>query len=175
MNGSMQEIYIQLWNEYVQAVRNYCYTKLRGRPEDAEDMLQETFGLLWKKLITDGVPPNPHAWLLQTAKNLARSEYRHTSKDRQNLSAAPIDETVTASRYVEDIAETLERQEHNARILKILDEDFTREEKQIIIYDKVDGIPQAKIAELMNKSSVSTRVRIHRLNQRLNQIKQEKI
>ena len=51
MNSSMQELlYTQLWNEHVQSIRNFCYAKLKGRPEDAEDMLQDAFGLLWQKI-----------------------------------------------------------------------------------------------------------------------------
>lgn len=174
MNSSLQEIYTQLWNEHVQSTRNFCYTKLKGRPEDAEDMLQDAFGLLWKKMLNDCVPPNPKAWLLATVNNLARTEYRHTAKERNNRSSAPLDETASLPHYEEDILDTLERQEQNAKVWKALDENFTNEEKIIITYDKIDGVPQAKIAQMFGKKPGSTRVQIYRLNQKLNRIKQEK-
>lgn len=168
-----QEIYTQIWNEHIQAIRNFCYAKLKGRPDDADDMLQEAFGLLWEKITTEGVPPNPKAWLMSTVNKLALTEYRHIRQNRDNLTSAPLDETIHAHRYVEDIAETLEKEEQNAELWKELNKNFTEKEKMIIKYDKIDEIPQAKIAEMLNKNPVSTRVRIHRLNQKLRQIKRE--
>ncbi len=174
MNSSMQEIYTQLWNEHVQSIRNFCYSKLKGRPEDAEDMLQEAFGLLWKKMITEGLPPNPKAWLLSTVNNLARTEYRHTAKSKEKLSSAPFDETVVHTNYsAEDVVQTLEREEHNAKLWKAFDEGLTKEEKQIIIYDTVQEIPQAEIAKIINKNPNTTRVNIHRAKQKLEHIKQK--
>lgn len=174
MNSSMQEIYTQLWNEHVQSIKNYCYSKLVGRPEDAEDMLQEAFRLLWKKIITDDVPPMPKQWLIKTVKNLARAEYRHTVKARENISSAPLDEVAYLHYSEEDVSQMLEKEEHNAEIWKAFDEELTEEEKRIIIYDKIDEIPQAKIAEIINQKPNTTRVKIHRANQKLDHIKQEK-
>ena len=148
--------------------------KLKGRPEDAEDMLQEAFGLLWKKMITESLPPNPKAWLLSTVNNLARTEYRHTAKSKEKLSSAPFDETVVHTNYsAEDVAQTLERKEHNAKLWKAFDEGLTKEEKQIIIYDTVQEIPQAEIAKIINKNPNTTRVNIHRAKQKLEHIKQK--
>lgn len=173
MNSSMQEIYTQLWNEHVQSIRTYCYSKLKGRPEDAEDMLQEAFGLLWQKIITDDVPPKPKRWLFKTVKNLACAEYRHTAKNRESLSFAPFDESVYMHCSVEDVAQTLEKEEHNAQMWKAFDEELTTEEKQIIVYDTVQEIPQAEIAKIINKNPSTTRVNIHRAKLKLGNIKQK--
>lgn len=173
MNSSMQEIYIQLWDEHVRSVRNYCYSKLKGRPEDAEDMLQEAFGLLWQKILTDDVPPEPKRWLFKTVNNLAYAEYRHTAKARENLSSAPFDETVHINNSAEDVVQTLEREEHNAQLWKAFDEGLTKQEKQIIIYDTVQEIPQAEIAKIINKNPGTTRVNIHRAKHKLDNIKQK--
>lgn len=173
MNSSLQETYNQIWNDNVKSVRNLCYAKLKGCPEDAEDMLQEAFGLLWKKMLYDRVPQNPKAWLLITVKNLAYQKYKHNAKERDNRSSAPLDEAVYLPRHTEDITDTLEREEKNAKLWKALDEGLTNDEKAIIIYDKIDGVPQAKIAQMFGKKPGSTRVQIHRLNKKLNRIKQK--
>lgn len=173
MNSSMQELYTQLWNEHVQSIRNLCYTKLQGRPEDAEDMLQEAFGLLWQKIVTDDVPPEPKWWLIKTVKNLSCAEYRHTVKNRENLSFLPFDEALYKQYSVEDVAQTLEREEHNSEMWKAFDEGLTQEEKQIIIYDTVEEIPQAQIAKMINKKASTTRVNIHRAKQKLGHMKKK--
>lgn len=173
MDNSLKETYNQIWNDHVKSVRNLCYAKLQGRPEDAEDMLQEAFGLLWKKMINDHVPSNPKAWLFTTVKNLAYEEYRHTSKEKENRYGAPLNEAIYMPRYSEDISGTLEKEEENAKYWKALDEGLTNEEKVIITYDKIDGVPQAKIAQMFGKKPGSTRVQIHRLNKKLARIKQE--
>lgn len=173
MNSSMQELYIQLWNEHVQSIRNYCYSKLNGRPEDAEDMLQEAFGLLWQKIITDDVPPNTKAWLFSTVKNLARTEYRHTAQARENLSFAPFEEELYRHYSVGDVSQMLEKEEHNARMWKAFNEELTSEEKQMILYDTVEEIPQAQIAKIINKKPGTTRVNIHRAKRKLGNIKKK--
>ena len=76
-------------------------------------------------------------------------------------------------RYSEDISDTLEKEEENAKYWKALEEGLTNEEKVIITYDKIDGVPQAKIAQMFGKKPGSTRVQIHRLNKKLARIKQE--
>ena len=173
MNSSMQKLlYTQLWNEHVQSIRNFCYAKLKGRPEDAEDMLQDAFGLLWQKIKNDDVPPEPKGWLVNTVKNLAYAEYRHTAKEREKLSSAPFDEASYRVNTAEDVVQTLEREEHNARLWKVFDEELTAEEKQMLIYDAVDEIPQAEIARKLNKNPSTTRVNIHRAKQKLGHKKQ---
>ncbi|MBQ3499047.1 MAG: sigma-70 family RNA polymerase sigma factor [Clostridia bacterium] len=174
MNSSLQETYTQLWNEHVQSVRNFCYAKLKGRPDDAEDMLHDAFRLLWEKMLSEGVPPNPKAWLLATVNNLALIQYRHTECEKNNRTAEPFDEAVMQCVSVEDVAERVEKAEINEALWKVLLEELNDEERLMIWYDTVEGIPQAQIAELMGKSYNSTRVRIHRLRQRLRQIKREK-
>ncbi len=173
MNSSMQEIYTQLWHEHVQSVRNYCYSKLKGRPEDAEDMLQEAFALLWRKIITDGVPPNPRAWLLTTINNLSMTEYKHTSRNNKNISSVSLDGTVIL--YTDkDIAETLEKEELKAQLVKALTEELTDDERRLIKYETVDEIPQAQIAEILGQSLSATKMQIFRLKRKLRQIKKEK-
>lgn len=167
MNNSMQEIYTQIWNDNIQTIRAVCYAKLNGRREDAEDMVQNAFGLLWKKLLTGTVPPNPKAWLIKTVKNLSYEQYRSNAQNTDNISSTPVDEGFRTRYSDADVAQLLEQQEHSEALLKAFNENFTQEEKQIIIYDRVDGIPQAKISQLFCQKPGSTRVRIHRLKHRL--------
>lgn len=174
MNDSLQEIYNQIWNDHVQSIRNFCHANLQGRPEDAEDMLQDAFGLLWKKMLKGDVPKKPKAWLMTTVKNLSYEEYRATAKKRDNCSDTPWDEAVYLPRYTEDINDTLEREAESEKLLKAIDEELTDSEKAMVVYDKVDGVPQAKIAQLFGKSPGSTRVQLHRLNKKLALIKQKK-
>ena len=156
-NSSLQEIYTQIWNEHVSQIRNYCHARLMGRPDDAEDMLLDAFRLLWEKLITDGVPPNPKAWLVATVRNLSRTEYRHTAKDKNNLSSSPFDETVHLQHSADDIAVTLEKEELNEELWKALLEELSDEERRLIKYEAIDEIPQAQIAEILGKSLSSTK------------------
>lgn len=174
MSDSQERIYEEIWNKHVVAVRNFCYTKLSGRPEDAEDMLMSAFGLLWKKIVTDDVPPNPKAWLLATVNNLSYTEYRHTEKDKNNMTKAPLNETVALYYLVDDVAEVLEKEERNAELWKILLEELNNEERYILKCDTVDGIPQAQIAEMIGKNHGSTKAQIFRLKRKIKLSKKEK-
>ncbi len=174
MDRSLQEIYTQIWNEHVSETRNYCHAKLKGRPDDADDMLHDAFRLLWEKLINDGVPSNPKAWLLATVKNLAFTEYRHTERDKNNLSSAPFDETVYLPYSADDVAQILEKQELNAELCKALREELSDEERRLIKYEIIDEIPQAQIAELIGKNLSATKTQIFRLKHKLKKIRIEK-
>ncbi len=174
MSDSQERIYNEIWDEHVVAVRSFCYAKLSGRPEDAEDMLMSAFGLLWKKIVTDDVPPNPKAWLLATVNNLSFTEYRHTEKDKNNLTYAPLDETVTLYYLVDDIADVLEKEEWNTELWNILLEDLNNEERYILKCDTVDDIPQAQIAEMIGKNHGSTKAQIFRLKRKVKLLKKEK-
>lgn len=174
MSDSLHKIYTDIWNAHVLEVRNYCNAKLKGRPDDADDILNDAFRLLWEKMLKDGVPPNPKAWLLATVKNLSFTEYRHTARDKNNLSSAPFDETVYLPYSADDVAQILEKQELNAELCKALREELSDEERRLIKYEIIDEIPQAQIAELIGKNLSATKTQIFRLKHKLRKIRIEK-
>ena len=174
MNSSLQDIYTEIWNKYSQDIRTCCYSKLKGRPEDAEDMLQEAFKLLWGKMVADEVPPNPKAWLIVTVKNLSYTEYRQTQKEQNNISYDSFNETVQLNYIADDVADTLEREERNAELWRILLEDLSNEERYILKCDRLDDVPQAEIAERLGKNHGSTKAQIFRLNRKVRLLKKEK-
>ena len=174
MSDSLQKIYTDIWNAHVLEVRNYCNAKLKGRPDDADDILNDAFRLLWEKMLKDGVPPNPKAWLLATVKNLTLTEYRHTVRDKNNLSSAPFDETVQLQYSVGDISQTLEKEEMYDELIKVLTDELSDEERRLIKYEIIDEIPQAQIAELIGKNLSATKTQIFRLKHKLRKIKREK-
>ncbi len=174
MNDSIYEAYTEIWIDHVWEVRNYCNAKLKGRPDDADDILNNVFELLWEKMIKDGVPPNPKAWLLATVKNLMLTEYRNTARDKSNLSSSPFDETVKLYYSTGDISQMLEEEELHEELVKVLTEDLNDEERLLIKYEIIDEIPQAKIAELIGKNLSATKTQIFRLKHKLRKIKDEK-
>lgn len=174
MSDSLHKIYTDIWNAHVLEVRNYCNAKLKGRPDDADDILNDAFRLMWEKMLKDGVPPNPKAWLLATVKNLTLTEYRHTVRDKNNLSSAPFDETVQLQYSVGDISQTLEKEEMYDELIKVLTDELSDEERLLIKYEIIDEIPQAQIAELIGKNLSATKTQIFRLKHKLRKIKREK-
>ena len=174
MGDSLQKIYTDIWNAHVLEVRNYCNAKLKGRPDDADDILNDAFGLLWEKMLKDGVPPNPKAWLLATVKNLTLTEYRHIKRDENNLSSTPFDETVQLPYSENDISEMLEKEELHDELIKALTEELSDEERRLIKYEISDEIPQAQIAGLIGKNLSATKTQIFRLKHKLRKIRLEK-
>ena len=69
-----QEVYTQLWNEHFSDLRNYCYIKLKGRSNEADDILRTAYSELWEKLLNGELMPNPKAWLYKTIDRIIKDK-----------------------------------------------------------------------------------------------------
>lgn len=174
MKESQKEIYARIWDENFVSVRRFCHAKLKNRPEDADDMLYHAFGLLWEKIVTDGAPPNPKAWLLATVNNLASMEYRRTARDTEYRTADGFDEILHTNRFTQDVAETYEREENNAELWRIVHEELTDNEKLLLHYSEVEGLSGEQISQKLGRNFNTTRVQLSRARSKLREIKLKK-
>jgi len=84
----------ELFERHVEAVWNHAY-RLTASWAQAEDLTSSTFLVAWRKcaelrLVRDSALP----WLYTVAGNLARTEYRSTTRFRRALRRLPDDHTV---------------------------------------------------------------------------------
>ena len=55
----------------------------------AEDAVQEAFAVALRRWPTDGLPPNPGAWITRTARNRLLDRLRRDSRERQLVAQLP--------------------------------------------------------------------------------------
>src|SRR5262245_4357319 len=79
--------------------------RLLGDIDLAEDTVQEAFAVALLRWPTDGLPPNPGAWITTTARNRAVDRLRRESRERELLgqvAAQPRDDSIDEEGAVQD-------------------------------------------------------------------------
>lgn len=172
MNDSLQEIYEYIWNEHSETVRTFCHARLHGRYHDAEGLYMAAFEILWDLMLRKGVPPNPKAWLLRTAKNLVFTQYRNNTKDSENL-----DRSIYATFQLffgSDMAEDIENKEYRQALLAEIEQTLNEEEKTLIYYNSILKLRQAETAKKMGISEDAVKQRWLRLRRKMDKIRERK-
>lgn len=145
-----QERFTLLYQQCVDRVMIYCLRHLDAGA--AEDVVSETFTIAWRRL--DELREHPLPWLLTTAHNLIRNNYRSRASQRSiaqrmtqltQLAAEPAE--VTASR----------RHDLLTALGALADAD-----REALLLTAWDGLSSAEAARLLGCSPGALRVRIHR-------------
>ncbi len=141
----------------------YCAT-LSGRPEQAEDLAQETLVEAWRnrhKLVdqTGRLP-----WLAAIARNVVQRWFRQQGRDHQHLVSLDESEEPGESARLQspvDFEHDLER----AELATLLDRALAllpAETRLALIAHYVEELPQAEIAAKLGMTTGTLAVRLHR-------------
>jgi RNA polymerase sigma-70 factor (ECF subfamily) len=134
-----------------------------GSPEDAQDVLQDSFVRAFEKLDQFHGESSFYTWIYRIAVNLALSGYRkrhHRGLDRRThtkgLMVEPSDESPDA-----DPALALERVEREWIIQTALNE-LGPEHRAVVVLKDFDGRRYEEISALLNIPVGTVRSRLHR-------------
>jgi RNA polymerase sigma-70 factor (ECF subfamily) len=145
--------FAQIYNTYAPKIFRVCMGYLNDY-ERAKDMTQETFISVWQHLPTFRNEAGISTWIFRIATNNCLRAIE-TSKRRQTIDL-PVELP-----FVEQ-----ESQEGKLSFLyKCISE--LEESERIIISLVLEDVPQAEIASITGLSEVNTRVKIHRIRQKL--------
>lgn len=160
----VNKLFEECYHEYRVKLFNYCLARLSGSREEADDCVQETFTLFYKKLKSGEEFKNPRAFLYRTADNFVKRQKEKKAKDlKRNV---PIDE-------VEVGAET----EFFQRLDEIDFEAFAEElisclnEKEKEIYS-LRYIEKMSVEDMAEKSGISRPAMSMKLMRLRNKIKE---
>ena len=160
----VNKLFEECYAEYRIKLFNYCLARLSGSREEADDCVQETFTLFYKKLKSGEAFENPRAFLYRTADNFVKRQKEKKAKDlKRNV---PIDE-------VEVGAET----EFFQRLDEIDFEAFAEElisclnEKEKEIYS-LRYIEKMSVEDMAEKSGISRPAMSMKLMRLRNKIKE---
>ena len=156
--GSYQSIY----DSYARKVLNFIYRMVHS-PEEAEDLTQETFVVVYQKLRTLKETDKFEAWLFRIARNFVYQKFRKRAPSAVSLDAANED-----GRLMPEPADGR----------KNPDEAFQSEELEKVVSEVIDGLPDKyrevfvlsalqhlsyqEIADIVGRSLPSVKTDIHR-------------
>ena len=155
MGDERRDRFTGLYEATADRVMSFCLRHLP--PSAAEDVVSDTFLTAWRRL--DVVPDEPLPWLLVTARNLIRNQYRSQARafeltDRLSqvtkLAAEPAD--VTAERRGE--------------ILTALG-GLSDDDREALLLTAWDGLSGAEAAEVLGITHGALRVRVHRARRKV--------
>ena len=129
-------------------------------PEDAADVVAETFAIAWRRL--DDVPTDDRAvlWLYATARRVLANEIRRRRRrsalvERLGAELATAVPPVTAGRDPDRLTEAL--------ALRQLKE----EDRELLMLAGWEGLDADELSSLLGCSAAAVRIRLHRARRRL--------
>lgn len=172
MDDSLKEICEQIWEDYYQEMRRHSHSKLRGHYEDAEDVVQTAFKLLWAKMLKDDVPVSPQAWLHKTIGYLVKMQYRQYEKEKICIPLSSNEETSVS--FALDVDDKMANEQLYAELWKIFEEELNDDEKTLIKYSIFEEKGNKETAALLGISETATKQRKYRLMRKTHQMSERK-
>ena len=137
--------------------------RLIGRPDDALDLLQETFLRAFERLESFQGDSSFYTWVYRIAVNLALSDRRRRKRKGCRLlegeRVGPIDPPDDPEQT--DPSLPLERSERDDRIQAALDE-LAPDHRAVVVLKDLDGLRYEEIAETLGVPIGTVRSRLHR-------------
>jgi RNA polymerase sigma-70 factor (ECF subfamily) len=145
-----------LYDDHLAVVASYA-SRRTASPEDAADVVAETFLIAWRRV--DAIPERePHLWLLGVARhvlwNRDRAERRHRRLGAKLAQAAAFRQQRSASN------------EHDRKLAHAFAE-LSDADKDILGMVAWDGFDAAAIAAVLGCSANAAKIRLHRARRRL--------
>ncbi|HRH23290.1 MAG TPA: sigma-70 family RNA polymerase sigma factor [Candidatus Magasanikbacteria bacterium] len=166
------EAFGELYDRYVSKIYRFTYLKVSHK-EEAEDITSDVFLKTWNYL-TDvqreaDKEIKSFSGLIYT---IARTSLVDFFRSRARRKECTI-EVLEAVAHDANIEESTAREQQIEAILKNL-KMMKREYQEIIVFKYIEELTTAEIGQILNKSTVSVRVTLHRALQILKKMLEEK-
>jgi len=156
---------------YQSSVLSACY-RILGNQQDAEDVAQDVFVMVYRKAESFRGESGLSTWLYRIAVNLSLNRLRRRKWDRLfgilTLSEAESEETIDRMEAPEqDRPDRQLEANERSRILTDLLNTLPEKQRVAIILHKIEGLSHQEIAEILQISLSSVESLIHRAKRNL--------
>lgn len=159
---SLQDRFTQIYNEYKGSVYKFCLVKLNGDSDSAEDCMQNSFIVLYKKMKNDEEIKNPRAFLYKTASNYVLKCIE--AKAKENRKTVPISEYEDKAVDSQSIIDSdIDYSILNKKINDALNPD----EQMLLKLKYTDDLTIEQVAGILNISKPAVAKRLQRLREKI--------
>ena len=136
-----QEAFRKLYEDTDRTIYGFILSIVKN-PQDAEEVMQETYMKVWTSAPGYRAQGKPLAWMFTIARNLCYMRFRE-QKHRSDLGLDDLDgaETGQLCPQIEDAADKL--------VLKAALKTLKEEERQIVLLKNSSGLKHREIAEVL--------------------------
>ncbi len=159
----------RIFERFQAPIHHYVMTVVRNSGE-AEEITQETFFRAYRKLSSLQDEGRLSSWLYRIATNLCYDRFRQVSS-RPQAGIRLDDLTVLGSPVVGDRAsprldQVFEQKEMSSCVREYL-EDLSDDYRAVIMLHDFEGMTNAEIAEMLDCSLATAKIRLHRARKKL--------
>lgn len=162
-----EPFFTQLYQDNFWKLRRYAQVHLN--PEQAEEVVQDTFHAALERIDLVTTHQNPSGWLMETLKNKIRNCQRANHKDLLRL--VVLDTVMTAGIIGDESAEAaLMQQEASQETKNTIKNALTEDERYIVkrlIFEKAS---HKEVAEELHISVWSSQKRLERIREKLDKM-----
>ena len=150
----------EAYKEYYTDVYRFCLSYLTSDRSSVDDIVQETFIVLYNKYLSEEEIVFTKTFLLKTAHNIILKHLRNSRNDNRNIS---IDEIKEIPSQNEDIDEKLSFEEYSRQISDAL----SIRDAELFRLRYIENKTLEEIANELNLSLTNAGTRVYRLRKRL--------
>lgn len=171
-SSSSTQKFADLWSAYGTPIRAYILSLVRNTAE-ADDLTQETFLRVVRKLDTLQDASKLSAWLYRVATNLCYDRFRQLSRRKDSVSLDnPLDESSDSlvqtlpDSGTPSLNQLLEQSEMSVCVQRYI-EDLPDSYRGVILLHDLEGMTNEEIAAMLECSVGAVKIRLHRARSRL--------
>lgn len=162
--GEKQKVFNQEFMPHINSMYNFAY-RLTLDPDDAKDLLQDTYLKAFRFIDSFQQGTNAKAWLFRILKNSFINDYRKKSKEPSKVdyqevetfyNSEDVDRQITPDLRVEALQDMIGDEISTA--LNALDVDF----RTVIILCDLEGFKYEEMAKILDIPIGTVRSRLHR-------------
>ncbi len=147
--------FAKLLESYEREIYRFTF-RMTGSPEDAEDLLQDTFLRAFKAFPRLPAEANHRAWLYRIAHRQALNLFR-SQRVRAARPLGEADAVVETHRSPESLTET----RHLARALRSLIRSLTPRQRSALLLKKYEGLSYAEVSEVLGCNQENARAQVY--------------
>ena len=165
------EAFGQLYDLYIEKIYRFIYFKISSK-EETEDLTSEVFLKVWRYLI-DGTGKSVSSFsglVYKVARNSLIDFYREKAKRQERL----IDFTDSTKDIGDEFG--VEKLESGIDARKLIQQikKLKHDYQEVLMLRYVEDLSVSEIAEIVDKSSLSVRVLLHRATRKLKDLSESK-
>ncbi len=148
------------FSRYYAEIYRFCLSYLARDRASVDDCVQDTFVVLYNKLLGGEKIVNVRAYLYKTAENVTREKLRELKKHSEHIN---IEEVTDLPSNSEDMTEELSFDEYSRQISEALSD----KESELFRLRYIEDLPIERVAEIMGITFSAAGTRLHRLKKKI--------